>query len=344
MKNFSLSKEVMFHILFWVLYLFIRVFIIELYPGNFYFKIQAELIEIPLKITALYFAIFVLIHKLLLAKQYTLFVFSFLVYVVAVMLLNRVEDYYIIYPFTGSELTKYSLGFWNIKVAFLNLIYIYPVVGLGIAIYFVKSWFENQLIKEKLAREKAEFELKALKDQIHPHFLFNTLNNIFSLALNQSQHTPEMMLRLSNLLSYMLYEGSNETVILQRELQALKDYIELEKLRLGERLELSFETVGEVENVKIAPLLLFPLLENCFKHGSHSTMEKSWIRFSTQVKSNKMYFQFENSMNGNDVKENPSGGIGLSNIKRRLSLLYPQHEMRIHKSDTYLVYLKITLS
>lgn len=336
--------EAVWHVLFWLLYLLLRLFVIQLYPGDFGYRLAVELVEIPLKMVALYFAIYVLIRQFLLQKKHFIFGITLVVYVGAIMFLNRVEDYYIIYPFTGSPLAKADQGFWSLKAAFVNLVYVYPVIAMGSTVYFVKSWFENQMAKEKLAREKAEIELKSLKDQIHPHFLFNTLNNIYSLTLIQSAKTPDMMLRLSKLLSYMIYESNSAEVPLARELQALKDYIELERLRLGDRLELSFDVSGPVERVKIAPLLLFPLLENCFKHGSHRTSDQTWISFHLQVTATDLHIQLENSLP--DVasagETTLSGGLGLQNVKKRLELLYPKHELRIHSGDTYLVNLKIT--
>ena len=336
--------EVVWHLLFWVLYLLLRLFVIQLYPGDFGDRLVVELIEIPLKAAALYFAIYVLIQQFLLQKKYLTFILSLTAYIPIIMFLNRLEDLYVIFPLTGSPLTKADQGFWSLKAAFVNLVYVYPVIAIGSTIYFVKSWFENQLAKEKLAREKAEIELKSLKNQIHPHFLFNTLNNLYSLALIQSDKTPEMMLRLSKLLSYMIYEGNSPQVVLAKELEVLKDYIELERLRLGSRLEISFEASGPIDQVKIAPLLLFPLLENCFKHGSHRTSERTWISFHLQVSASELHVQIENSIpdEASVVSADISGGVGLDNVKKRLALLYPEHELRIHQSDTYLVNIKIT--
>lgn len=357
-------REVTWHIIFWMIYLFIRIEIIQLYPGTFLYRMGLELIELPLKIFALYVAIYYLIEKLLLRKHYAKFLVAFTTYLLLVTLLNRVEDYYIIYPLTEdsvsiyqsstnltssfwqSSITRHEDGFWSVRAAFINLIYIYPVVGLGAAIYFAKGWYTDRLNHERVLREKLQTELKLLKDQLHPHFLFNTLNNIYSLSLQQSAKAPEMILKLSGLLNFMIYDGMSQTIPLRKELQALKDYIELERLRLNTRLELTFEATGDIDQQQVPPMLLFPFVENCFKHGSHKTTEKVWISFNLVAQGDTLIAQIENSVPGELSNATGQGsGIGLANVQRRLELLYPgRYELRIHREETYLVKLKLKLS
>ena len=357
-------NDLFWHIAFWLLYLFIRVVIVQLYPGPLLYRIGIELIELPLKMAALYFAIYILIRKLLLQKRYAQFFIAFIFYLLGVMALNRIEDYYVIYPiiedsiaqydssfwnlnasFLRSSITRHEDGFWNLNAAFLNLIYIYPVVGLGAAVYFAKGWYDNHMNHERVLREKLQGELKLLKDQLHPHFLFNTLNNIYSLSLQQSPKAPAMILRLSGLLSFMIYDGSAQRIPLRKELQALKDYIELERLRLGERLQLTFEATGDLDHSFVAPLILFPFVENCFKHGSHKTSEKVWISFNLIVEENTMTAQIENSIPDCTLAAGEQPGIGLINVRRRLELLYPdKYNFKIHEEGSYLVKLKLILS
>lgn len=336
------GREIFWHITFWLCYLFLRIFVIQLYPGTLMFRAGIELLEVPLKALALYFAIYILIRRLLLTKHYFLFIAVFVLYILVVMLLNRVEDYFLIYPLTGSDTTRYAMGFWNLKAAFLNLIYLYPVVGLGGAFYFVKRYYDIQLQEEKLLREKTEAEMQLLKAQLHPHFLFNTLNNIYSLAQAHSALVPEMMLKLSKLLSFMLYDSRADQYPVSKEVEALRDYIELEKLRLGERLEISFEASGDL-NTKIAPLLLFPFVENCFKHGSHKTIEKTWISFNLFIDNSLLIAQIENAF-PKESNTPVETGLGLNNVRKRLALLYPgRHELKISEEDTFLVILKLKL-
>ena len=358
------KREVSWHIGFWLSYLLIRVFIIRLYPGSIGHRVAMELIELPLKAAALYFAIYILVGKLLLQKKYWQFAGVFVLYICVTMILNRLEDYYITYPliadtvsgyegvsknldatFLQSSITRYEDGLWDLSAAFLNLIYIYPVVGLGAAALFARSWFESYLKNEQAQHQALQAELKFLREQLHPHFLFNTLNNIYSLSQAQSEKTSEMILRLSHLLEYMLYEGSNALVPLEQELLALRDYAELERLRLGDRLNLSFNVEGETGKSKIAPLLLFPFLENCFKHGCHKAVGHAWINFNMHVADGSAVFKIQNSVPGNIPASIEPQGIGLKNISRRLELIYPgKHELKIHHKDSYLVELKLQLS
>ncbi len=337
------DKEWPWHFAFWLTFLAIRVFIIRLYPGPFAYRLGIELLELPLKMLALYFAIYFLIRKLLLEKKYLVFSFAFVAYMLFFMLANRVEDFYLIYPLTKSHYTLYEAGFWNLRAAFFNLIYLYPVAGLGMAVYFIKNWYEKRIEAERLAGEKTALELKILKDQIHPHFLFNTLNNIYSLSLDQSPKAPEMMLRLSQLLSYMLYETNSRYVPLAKEIEALKNYTELEKIRFDERLQITFDTAGEINGQLIAPLLLFPLLENSFKHATGNTLDGVWISFHLYVAGNMLELQLENSL-PHAPNPQPNGGIGLQNLKKQLNHLYPaRHELNIAQQDTFLINLKLNL-
>ena len=335
------QREWIWHVVFWMVYLGLRLWVVRMYQGDFLFRLGIELLEIPLKALALYVFIYLLIGRLLQQKKVLLFAIGFGCSILVVMWLNRVEDFFLIYPLTQHANAQVEAGFGSWPAAFFNLIYIYPVVGLGTTVYFVRSWFETVLARERLAREKAEVELKSLKDQIHPHFLFNTLNNIYSLSLAQAPQAPEMMLKLSRLLSYMIYDANAATVPLGRDLEALKNYIELERLRLGNRLEISFETSGDVERVQISPLLFFPLLENCFKHGSHRTSERIWIRFYAQATATMLEVKIENSLPEETMSSQAKGGVGLDNVRKRLALLYPRHELRIQQQDTFLVHLKI---
>jgi two-component system LytT family sensor kinase len=358
------KREVFWHLVFWISYLLIRVFIIRLYPGSVGHRVVMELVELPLKAAALYFAIYILVGKLLLGKKYWLFGGSFVLYISTTLILNRLEDYYITYPliedsisnyetvsknldatFLQSSITRHEDGLWNLSAAFLNLIYIYPVVGLGAAALFAKGWFETNLKNEKAQHETLQTELKLLREQLHPHFLFNTLNNIYSLSQAQSEKTPEMILRLSHLLEYMLYEGMKTLVPLEQELSALRDYAELERLRLGDRLTFSFTVEGMTENSVIAPLLLFPFLENCFKHGCHKVVGDAWIDFKMHVADGSAIFKIQNSIPRNVPVQTETQGIGLRNINRRLELIYPgKHDLKIIRNpDSYLVELKLEL-
>ncbi len=324
----------------------VRVAFFQLYPGDLWFRVQMELLELPLKMVAFYVAVFVLIKQLLARRNYAALAVAVPVYVLAVTFLNRLEDFYLlpVQPITAHPSALAAHTFWDVKAAFLNLIYVYPVVGLGISLYLVKDWLATQVKTERLAREKAEAELQNLKKQLQPHFLFNTLNNLYALTLSQSEQAPETVLRLSEVLSYMTYDCEQDLVPLQKEWEMVQHYVALEKLRLGEKVTISIYGVGMEPQQKVAPLLLLPLVENAFKHGNR--LGKAWVRLNAQVQQNRLTFTVENDLPAYTIEEKIfASGVGLTNLRKRLELLYPRSfVLKTQKTDTYLATLQLPLA
>jgi sensor histidine kinase YesM len=188
-----------------------------------------------------------------------------------------------------------------------------------------KSWFVvSELRKELLEKEKqkTEVELKALKAQINPHFFFNTLNNIYSMALDKDERLPATILQLSELMRYFLYESGDNFVPLEKELAVLNNYIALQKIRTGKTTDIDFRCAGDISGQSIAPLLLATFLENAFKHSGGA--EKDFVSAEIRIEKNKLNFTVENSKGKADtVKEKENRGLGLENIRRQLELLYP---------------------
>lgn len=220
------------------------------------------------------------------------------------------------------------------------------VGGLFLAIVVVKNLFRQQELLLKTQREKLAAELEALKAQVQPHFLFNTLNNLYALTRRQAPEAPDVVLRLSNLLSYVLYECNAPEVPLSQEIQFLNNYVALEQLRYGDRLDVSLNFTGDIHGQKIAPLLLIPFLENAFKHGTSEQLDQSWISLNLAVEGRTLTFQLLNSRDPDGDETHLLGGIGLQNVRKRLDLLYPdRHELRVQaEADTFLVTLKLQLS
>lgn len=203
------------------------------------------------------------------------------------------------------------------------------VVGIAVA---AKQYGISQRMRERerlLVKEKLEAELNFLKSQINPHFLFNTLNNIYSLARKKSDETAEVVVKLSKLLRFVLYESQHGPIPLAREIQFLNDYIELEKIRYDARLELRFVHSIEAPERPIMPLMLVPLVENAFKHGASETTDKALIHIELRQKENELTFVVENTFEQNLTSEIREG-IGLKNMRRRLELLYPNFDLRTH--------------
>jgi LytS/YehU family sensor histidine kinase len=191
-----------------------------------------------------------------------------------------------------------------------------------------RSYFEKELLELRV--RKFEAELKFLREQINPHFLFNSINNIYSLSLENSPKTPEMILKLSELLRYMLYECNKPKVLLEQEINCIRSLLELFQLKFHEPLNITFEIKGNVENVEIVPNLFTPLIENAFKHGDFSSPTKSFLNIQCMVRSSYIYFSVKNSKSPIATRPEGPGGIGLKNLKRRFEINYhPGGQLRL---------------
>lgn len=232
----------------------------------------------------------------------------------------------LIFPLMDSDYYMVSFTEWQVLVS-IFLIYLI----LTTLIKLSKSWYRLQQVE----KEKVFLELNSLKTQINPHFLFNSLNSIYSQALAKSDQTPETVLELSNLLRYMLYEVGEEKVPLAKEVEMLENYIELQKLRLEAESKVGFAVRGDLEGVMVAPLLLFPLVENAFKHGMKVASEQAFIDIQLEIEAG-IVFCIKNKLGQiDDVEKGKYGGIGLENVRRRLELIYPNsHEFEILKTAT----------
>ncbi|MGG9960748.1 sensor histidine kinase [Ferruginibacter sp. SUN106] len=198
--------------------------------------------------------------------------------------------------------------------------------GIAISINLLKYWYQQKQQTIEAEQKKTAAELELLKSQVHPHFLFNTLNNLYSHVLDQSPKAPEIVLKLSNLLRFMIYESSVPLIPLTKEIKLLQEYISLEQLRYGDRLDVSVTVTGSLEDKYITPLLMLPLVENAFKHGTSNQTDQCWISFDLHVTEQSMHFKLVNSKDGGQTTPgNNSKGIGLLNVKRRLDLLYNGH-------------------
>jgi LytS/YehU family sensor histidine kinase len=199
-----------------------------------------------------------------------------------------------------------------------------------------KRWAKKQQEWFRAQQEKVTAQLELLKAQLHPHFLFNTLNNIYAFALEYSPKTPQMILRLSTLLSYMLYDCRTDEVLLEKEVEVMKNYIDLEKERYGDKLDISINIEGDIQGKYIAPLLILPFLENAFKHGTSQQLEKSWMSIDIAVKDFFLNCKVVNSKN--EMVAFSENGVGVNNVKKRLELLYPgRHELNLADEGSFFV-------
>ncbi|MCB0493898.1 MAG: sensor histidine kinase, partial [Cyclobacteriaceae bacterium] len=217
------------------------------------------------------------------------------------------------------------------------------VVGIAVSVKLARKQWQSKIIEQTLQKEKADAELKFLKAQVSPHFLFNTLNNIYSLARKKSSLTAESIMKLSKLLRFMLYDAANQHILLTDELKLIEDYIELEKLRYNDRLKVTF--IREIDNPsqRIAPLLLIHFVENAFKHGAGESRFDIKIQIEIKLTQSVLTARFYNTK-GEIPKQDQDSNIGLHNLRRQLELLYPTHRLEINnQADQFIVELTIPL-
>ncbi|MBN2522889.1 MAG: histidine kinase [Bacteroidales bacterium] len=335
--------RVLWHILFWIVCYLTYTLIYGGYWGNYY-KEEAwlNLLLFPVRIFVVYSMIYYLIPKFLLKRKY----FLFFVTVLFHALFLGFGIWYTLYFFGSIE------GYTNYKE--YPLIYPHKIFNSMLSNYtlplsaaFVKLfkwWYLDQQYKKELEKEKLGAELKFLKAQIHPHFLFNTLNNLYALTLKRSKTSSDIVLRLSELLDYMLYQSNETEVQLDKELEIIKGYVELEKIRYNDRLDLHFRIEGDSSQKKIAPLILLPFVENSFKHGASKDPAKPKIKILIQIEDTCLKMDVVNNIPDSKKKENYySEGLGLKNVRRRLELIYPdRHELTLRKQESeFLVQLII---
>ncbi|MFI5220607.1 MAG: sensor histidine kinase [Bacteroidia bacterium] len=219
------------------------------------------------------------------------------------------------------------------------------VGGIAAAIKLMKYWYVKEQRNLQLQKENAETQLQLLKAQVHPHFLFNTLNNIYSFTQNTSPVAAKMITGLSELLRYILYDCNQSLVPLSKELKMVKDYINLEQTRYSNKLEIHLDIPEKTNDLYIAPLLLLPLVENCFKHGTSHMLEQPWVNLQVTLKQNEMSMKLINGKAGENNIPQKKAGIGISNVEKRLELLYPgKYQFAITSdADVFVVNLKVEL-
>lgn len=343
-----LSNRPLVHIAFWLGYV-LFFSLLRAGDANMFGKyVTYELITLPVKMIAVYLMLGVFIPRQLLNMRYDRFLLSFLLTLMVGGLLFRAVIFFFVYPLRYEPVILGSVSFWDGYKIAQNALEINMLMIFMASMKIMKHWYKTEQHTKALEREKLEAELKFLKAQIHPHFLFNTLNNLYALTLKKSDYAPEVVLKLSGLVNYMLYYTRSKQVPLSKELESIHNYIALEKIRYGQELEIAFDVSGHVSTAQISPMLLLPFVENSFKHGISDEIEQKWIIINLNVNQNFLTFKIENSKGPKQAPKKErdyTGGIGLKNVRRRLELLYPdQHELKIkEEEDTYLVILKLQL-
>jgi sensor histidine kinase YesM len=324
------------HMLFWVGLVTIFISLASLNSGTVNANMANYLALLPAQMGAAYFLNYFQVPRQLLKRKYLLFFGMLLVSIYVFTVIGRLSIIYIAEPFFREDFTQESLAEVLSDSAYLFSVYfpaVYVYAFIMLLIKAFKSRFEEKHKIEVLQKEKAFNELKFLKAQIQPHFLFNTLNNLYGLTLAKSDLAPEVVLKLSEILDFILYQSDEPKIEISKELELLNAFIELESLRHGDHLNVNFKYQIEDDEVTIAPLLLFPLVENAFKHGIVPNTKKAEIVLDLKVSDGLLRFLTKNEKRSGKQQGplNQSGsGIGISNLKRQLQLNYPKkHNLRV---------------
>ncbi len=333
---FSSKYRLLRHIAFWVVYTFLTAVIYVQFSDGVW-SLQRQLflgaVWLPARILYCYPLMYWVLPKFLLKGKYVQFGLIILLWFVAGWFLNYLFRVYFFIPLQEYlQIKNIVRGGWQ-PGSFLLLT---TAAGLTSIIVLFKYWFKKQQEWLQAEKEKVTAELQLLKAQIHPHFLFNTLNNIYSFSLEYSPKTPGLILKLSSLLSYMLYDCKSEEVLLEKEVEIMKNYIDLEKERYGNKIDISWNVEGGIKDKYIAPLLILPFLENAFKHGTSEQLEKPWLSVDISVKQDTLRCKIANSKN--EYLPASPRGIGIQNVKKRLAFLYPdRHELKMNDEGNFFV-------
>lgn len=334
------AKYALVHAGYWILvtgfFLYEKRYLIYKASLN-YFAICVTA-RIALLIVIAYLNLHYFLPQYLLKKRHGKYFGAVLVSIFGYLLVQCLFDYYlygyVIGPLRNSNLIEaLSYNFFS------TLWYLALMVALKLSI----DWYEQQRILQRIVVEKLHAEVNYLRSQVNPHFLFNILNNLYALTLKKSDLAPEVVLKLSEMMEYMLYDSDNTTVSLDKEITYLHNYIELERIRYDNNPQISLDVAGNPDGKEIAPLLLLPLVENAFKHGVSKKSEHGWLRGQITVGPSALEVTIENSKSVHTANA-AKGGIGLANLRKRLELLYPsRHSLRIDdQQERFIVCMQIS--
>ena len=332
-------------ILFWIGYFTFNTIRWGSFYSDYAYSFKSNLIEFPFHIALSYIFIFYLLPKLFNGK-----VIDFFTLLVISLGLALVLKFLVAYYFTSGDVMPEYAGITstlNLAYATSYLLGQIYVIGFVTAIKLAIDWIKQKEYLAETNEMLMEHELKYLRSQIQPHFFFNTLNNLYSLIIDKSDKAPDLILKLSDLMKYFLYETGKEFQTLENEISHIQDYIEIEKLRYDENLKVDFNINGSTKKIMIKPLILIPLVENAFKHGARNSKKNGYIILDLNATSRLLDFRVENSFEKPTKKIKAQiGGIGLTNLKKRLDLNYGPDFFNldiIKEKNKYIAHLKIKL-
>ncbi|MCL6267085.1 sensor histidine kinase [Flagellimonas myxillae] len=325
------------HIIFWVIYFLLNTLRWGSIHSDFALSLKTNLIGFPIHIALSYFNIYFLMPKFVYTRKYVMYALLVVVCLFVMLLVKFNLTYYLVSTNVMPESPEY-VDSLTLNYAIITMFGELYVVAFATAIKVTVDWLREHSKLHDLEKRQLTTELKFLRSQVSPHFFFNTLNNIYSLTLEKSDKAPEVILKLSGLMRYLLYATKKRKQDLKSEIDCIQNYIDLERIRFNDSLEIDFGISGDLENKEIAPMLLVPLIENCFKHGASKNIGDMNITIDINVDEDFLYFKVSNTIPKRDTNSKVAtrgGGIGLSNVKKRLELGYDpnNYELSIFEKE-----------
>jgi len=336
------------HILFWLISITLLTLIFYFYDEKISFNlVEKSFITNLLFALVVYLNLYLLIPRFLKEKKYIFYFFWLIVLLSATSLSLQ---FLFIYPLRNllGITEKYTSFDTNLHSAYFFSTLLFVVFTTFLKL--IKDWVSLQDVNLKLVKieqQKLEAELKTLKSQLNPHFLFNSLNNIYSLSLIKSDKVPELILKLSDLMRHIIYESKENYISLEKELDFVNNFIELQRIRTSDKTKINYQIQGKIPAAKIAPLIFEPFIDNAFKHGLPGTVNSDFINITFNFEKNGwLQFNLENNFEEPFNHKKSNSGIGLQNVKQRLKLLYQPNEFNLNiyiKDHIHLISLELKL-
>lgn len=343
------SQKLKMYAVYWLTYILLFSLIQGLPTKDFTTALLNECLSVFPKLFFVILIVEWLMPQLLFRKKTVAFLIAYLLLILLFALIQRLIDNFVI--------IEYMMKHWKTEPLFSAPVYLYNVIKLQFVVTIpvsIKLFSHLAAEKNKVqaaVSEKLQAELSSLRNQFHPHFLFNVLNSLYFKILNKSDDSADIVLKISDLLRFSIYEFNRDNITLQEELAYLKNYIDLQQLRFDDRLDLSFSIFGSPDDYTIEPFLILPFVENSYKYCLGDEEANAWITISINVADDWLVVKIENSLPANykqrAARDNDSNsGAGIANVKRRLELLYPdQHVLTIkNQESSFFVSLKIKMN
>jgi len=329
------------HLIFWISYISFYSALVSVNTNLSFFSIWIRTTySIPVDLFATYITIYLLLPKFFIVRKYLLFAFLFVLLAFITIILNALITYFVYIPIYLPEKFE-EINFFSFDM-YLLLVSTYAVVIFAGGIKLAKLWLKEQKDKARLEKEHIQSELALLKSQLNPHFIFNTLNNIDTLISTNPEKASQSIIHLSDIMRYVTYEATSDFVSVDKEINYLKSFIELQKLRFGQDF-ISLNVENNSPGKLIAPMLFIPLVENAIKHGNKKVSSPG-VMIDIRIDSKNIHFSVLNFESASPINKDSFGGIGLKNLQRRLQLIYPENhsfEFSKHQENKYLAQIWI---